>query len=89
MEGDKEIAALGDWPGPDIPLFVKPNTLGAKIGIFADSLCRDRLEVAGEAYRCAPCARTYPLHGGIPDFRVFPDPYLSPEEDRERIFQKF
>jgi hypothetical protein len=44
MEGDREIAALGEWPGPHVPLFVKPNTLGAKIGIFADSLRRDRLE---------------------------------------------
>ena len=51
MEGDKEIAALGDWPGPHIPLFVKPNTLGAKIGIFADSLCRDRLEANDRARR--------------------------------------
>jgi D-alanine-D-alanine ligase-like ATP-grasp enzyme len=41
MEGETEIAALGAWPGPGVPLFVKPNTLGAKIGIFADSLCRD------------------------------------------------
>ena len=51
MEGDTEIAALGDWPGPHIPLFVKPNTLGAKIGIFADSLCRDRLEANDRARR--------------------------------------
>ena len=42
MEGESEIAALGDWPDLSVPLFVKPNTLGAKIGIFADSLCRDR-----------------------------------------------
>jgi len=41
MEGVTEIAALGDWPKLSGPLFVKPNTLGAKIGIFADSLCRD------------------------------------------------
>ena len=51
MEGDAEIAVLGDWPGPHIPLFVKPNTLGAKIGIFADSLCRDRLEANDRARR--------------------------------------
>jgi D-alanine-D-alanine ligase-like ATP-grasp enzyme len=51
MEGDTEIAALGDWPSPDGPLFVKPNTLGAKIGIFADSLCRDRSEANDRARR--------------------------------------
>jgi D-alanine-D-alanine ligase-like ATP-grasp enzyme len=40
MEGGSEIAALGSWPHASGPLFVKPNTLGAKIGIFADSLCK-------------------------------------------------
>jgi D-alanine-D-alanine ligase len=51
MEGDAEIAVLGDWPEPGHPLFVKPNTLGAKIGIFADSLCRDRLTAQDRARR--------------------------------------
>ena len=51
MEGESEIAVLGDWPKPAGPLFVKPNTLGAKIGIFADSLCRDRLEANDRARR--------------------------------------
>jgi D-alanine-D-alanine ligase-like ATP-grasp enzyme len=51
MEGDVEIAALGDWSSASGPLFVKPNTLGAKIGIFADSLCRDRLEANDRARR--------------------------------------
>jgi D-alanine-D-alanine ligase len=51
MEGDEEIAAVGDWTGPSGRLFVKPNTLGAKIGIFADSLCRDRSEANDRAKR--------------------------------------
>ena len=51
MEGDAEIAALGKWPTSAGPLFVKPNTLGAKIGIFADSLCRDGLEAKDRARR--------------------------------------
>jgi hypothetical protein len=51
MEGDKEIAALGDWARVSGPLFVKPNALGAKIGIFADSLCRDRTEANDRARR--------------------------------------
>ena len=51
MEGGAEIAALGDWPKPAGPLFVKPNTLGAKIGIFADSLCCDGLEANDRARR--------------------------------------
>jgi D-alanine-D-alanine ligase-like ATP-grasp enzyme len=51
MEGDTEVAALGESSKPAGPLFVKPNTLGAKIGIFADSLCRDRLEANDRARR--------------------------------------
>ena len=51
MESEREIALLGDWPELSGPLFVKPNTLGAKIGIFADSLCRDRLEATDRAQR--------------------------------------
>jgi D-alanine-D-alanine ligase-like ATP-grasp enzyme len=51
MEGDIEIAVLGDWASASGPLFVKPNTLGAKIGIFADSLCRDRSEASDRAQR--------------------------------------
>jgi D-alanine-D-alanine ligase len=51
MEGETEIATLGDWPKPAGLRFVKPNTLGAKIGIFADSLCRDELEAKDRARR--------------------------------------
>src|SRR5271166_3725315 len=51
MEGKSEIAALGDWARASGSLFVKPNTLGAKIGIFADSLCRDRSEANDRAQR--------------------------------------
>ena len=51
MEGEDEIAALGDWTSAPGPLFVKPNTLGAKIGIFADSRCRDRSEAIDRARR--------------------------------------
>jgi hypothetical protein len=50
MEGEREIAALGEWPSLSA-LFVKPNTLGAKIGIFADSLCRDRRQANERARR--------------------------------------
>jgi D-alanine-D-alanine ligase-like ATP-grasp enzyme len=51
MQGGKEIAALGDWASACGRLFVKPNTLGAKIGIFADSLCRDWSEAEDRAKR--------------------------------------
>jgi D-alanine-D-alanine ligase-like ATP-grasp enzyme len=51
MEGESEIAALGRWPDAAGPLFVKPNTLGAKIGIFADSLCGNLAEARERAKR--------------------------------------
>jgi D-alanine-D-alanine ligase-like ATP-grasp enzyme len=51
MEGGEEIAVVGDWTGSSDRLFVKPNTLGAKIGIFADSLCRARSEANDRAKR--------------------------------------
>ena len=50
MEGDKEIASLGSQPKAG-PLFVKPNTLGAKIGIFADSLCASEEDAFDRARR--------------------------------------
>jgi D-alanine-D-alanine ligase len=57
MQGDVEIAALGNWPDHAEALFVKPNTLGAKVGIFADSRCatlseaRDRASRIWQRYR--------------------------------------
>jgi hypothetical protein len=51
MEGYCEIAALGDWRGASEPLFVKPNTLGAKNGIFADSLCPSLAQATERAKR--------------------------------------
>jgi len=50
MEATNEIAALGPWPQAG-PLFVKPNALGAKIGIFADSLCETREEAKDRSVR--------------------------------------
>src|SRR5689334_8558386 len=51
---------------------------------FVCPLCRGELHVGEEAYHCVPCAHSYTLHDGIPDFRIFPDPFLSFEEDRQR-----
>src|SRR5262249_47269516 len=48
VEGDREIASLGA-PQEVGALFVKPNTLGAKIGIFSDSLCLDHAEAIHRA----------------------------------------
>ena len=51
MQGEVEIAALGNWPDRDEALFVKPNTLGAKVGIFADSRCATLIEARDRAVR--------------------------------------
>ncbi|MGI8470340.1 MAG: methyltransferase domain-containing protein [Pyrinomonadaceae bacterium] len=42
------------------------------------------MEVLENGYQCSACEKTYLLHDGIPDFRVFPDPFLNYEEDYAR-----
>jgi D-alanine-D-alanine ligase-like ATP-grasp enzyme len=51
MDGEREIASLGDWACVAGPLFVKPNRLGAKIGIFPDSRCQSLSEATERAQR--------------------------------------
>jgi len=51
---------------------------------FVCPICRGQLTATAGGYGCPGCERTYPVHGGIPDFRVFPDPYLDFDEDRAR-----
>ena len=51
---------------------------------FVCPRCRGELATDGDAFRCLPCGRSYPLAGGIPDFRVLRDPYLSVDEDLAR-----
>lgn len=50
--------------------------------------CRGELRCASEErgdtpgqLACAACQRAYPVVCGIPDLRVFPDPYITPEEE--------
>jgi len=50
--------------------------------------CRGDLRLAGEErgdtpgqLACAACQREFPVVCGIPDLRVFPDPYIMPEEE--------
>jgi len=46
--------------------------------------CAHQVHLRGEAYCCEGCEAEYPQHAGIPDLRVFDDPYLSREDDRQR-----
>ncbi len=43
--------------------------------------CRGDLSKEPEAYRCRQCNRNYPVVMDIPDFRVFPDPYISVDDE--------
>lgn len=63
------------------PLNILPSLRGIE---FVCPLCKRQLVVLENGYNCAACQKKYLLHGGIPDFRVFPDPFLSFEEDYER-----
>ncbi len=47
-------------------------------------LCKGPVTASPGAYRCAPCAKEYPVLLGIPDFRVWEDPYLGFDDDRQR-----
>ncbi|MBA2494688.1 MAG: methyltransferase domain-containing protein [Acidobacteria bacterium] len=51
---------------------------------FVCPLCRGQLDAVADSYQCPACQKKYPLHDGIPDFRVFPCPFLNYEEDRVR-----
>lgn len=50
LEGGTMLAELGGALGEG-PFFVKPNTLGAKLGIFADSRCATLAEAGARAAR--------------------------------------
>ncbi len=58
----------------DFPPFVCPR-------------CRGPVEDAGDAYACPACGADYPVVAGIPDFRVFPDPWIGLEADREKALR--
>jgi ubiquinone/menaquinone biosynthesis C-methylase UbiE/uncharacterized protein YbaR (Trm112 family) len=49
--------------------------------------CRQDLTVRGGApprMQCNACARAYPIIAGIPDLRLWPDPYIGMDEDRAK-----
>ncbi len=51
---------------------------------FVCPKCKSALSFSDDLYSCSPCRRDYPVACGIPDFRVNPDPYITPAEDRNR-----
>lgn len=51
---------------------------------FVCPKCRAALQRGPDDYTCQSCSQRYPIVCGIPDFRIFPDPYIGLEEDREK-----
>jgi SAM-dependent methyltransferase/uncharacterized protein YbaR (Trm112 family) len=47
-------------------------------------VCREDLAESTGELTCRACKRSFPVIAGIPDLRVFPDPYISMEEDRKK-----
>jgi D-alanine-D-alanine ligase len=70
LEGAAPLGRIGDFPDAG-PFFVKPNTLGAKIGIFADSRCetfdeaRDRATRLWNRYRDRAVAQPFIAGGDV------------------------
>ncbi len=57
---------------------------------FVCPKCKGALQFFADIYSCRWCRLEYPVILGIPDFRLYPDPYISIEDDRrkgERLFQ--
>ena len=46
--------------------------------------CHGPLESNPNNYTCPTCPAVYPIIAGIPDFRLYPDPYISLEADRAK-----
>ena len=46
--------------------------------------CKGPLTSLTDSYRCPVCQTQYPIILGIPDFRVFPDPYIDIEADHRK-----
>lgn len=47
-------------------------------------VCREDLAEAGGNLDCRKCGCRFPVVAGIPDLRVFPDPYIGMEDDRKK-----
>ena len=50
-------------------------------------ICKDELEHAGtsqEWLKCQKCTKQFPIILEIPDLRIFPDPYINFDEDRNK-----
>lgn len=51
---------------------------------FCCPMCKGALSFRENEYSCPACSKKYPIILGIPDFRVFPDPYIDFEDDHKK-----
>lgn len=55
--------------------------------------CRGELDRARDAeLACVGCSRRFPIVLDVPDLRIFPDPYIDPQEERakaQRLAERF
>jgi len=58
---------------------------GADAVAFRCPSCRGPLTSDSTGYACRGCQRRYPIICGIPDFRLFPDPYISFEDEYAKV----
>jgi SAM-dependent methyltransferase len=52
---------------------------------FVCPLCKGELQRRPEAYECARDRRTFRMKWGIPDFRVYPDPYIGFAAEDQKV----
>ena len=51
---------------------------------FCCPTCKGALSFQESEYACSACSKKYPVILGIPDFRVFPDPYIDFADDHKK-----
>jgi len=60
------------------------NEHGALSSRLRCPLCKQKLTSQNQAFSCSACGRTYPVVLGIPDLRIYSDPYITIEQDHEK-----
>ncbi len=73
-------------PRPCATILERPTHYLTELPIpeFVCPRCRSGLDQIPDAYHCSECSSDYPVILGIPDFRIFPDPWIGLEEDRSK-----
>ncbi len=66
------------------PMSVFPNEPNPPPLDYRCPRCKGELEESPQAYTCPACQRSYPIVWGIPDFRLWPDPYIGIEDDHRK-----